>query len=361
MTFCDAEKELKRRELPSLLTMNDGTAVTPEKAEERRLEILGLLSEYVYGKMPEKKNIRFEVLKTEEKRCCAGKAVDRTVAITVLFDEPFTFTIRLHLPKRVKKPPFVIFPNFRKNVPDEYIPAEELIDRGIGFASFCYKEDISCDKDDFTDGMASRFYPDGKRKNPDDCGKIVMWAYACMRTLDYVLENECVDETHIGVAGHSRLGKTALLTATFDTRFTHTYSNDSGCSGASLSRDNKGETIADITRVFPHWFCPRYAEFADRAQALPLDQHFLLAAVAPRHVMVGSAFEDKWADPDSEYLSCVAAGEFWKLYGKEAFPKQDCPETDGVVTGESLAYHRRTGVHYMSRVDWNRFLDFFLK
>ena len=361
MTFREAEKEIEKRNLPSLFKMKDGSPVTPEKASERRTEMLEMLSEYVFGKMPERNDIRFEVLKTDGQRCCAGKAVDKTVAITILCEVPFTFTVRIHRPKKAEKVPFVIFPNFRKFVPDEYLPAEELIDRGVGFATFCYKEDISSDADDFSDGFAACFYPDGKRQTPDDCGKIALWAYACMRTLDYVLENENADETHIAVAGHSRLGKTALLTAACDTRFTHAYSNDSGCSGASLSRENKGETIADITRVFPYWFCPRYAEYAGRADALPLDQHFLLASIAPRHVMVGSAVEDKWADPDSEYLSCVAAGKFWELYGKKAFPEKDCPETDGVITGQNIAYHRRSGVHFMSRTDWNRFLDFFLQ
>lgn len=361
MTIENAKAEIERRNLPSLFKMKDGTAVTAEKVSARREEILSLLSEYVFGKMPEKKAIRYNAVKIDEKRCCAGKAVDKTVEITILSDIPFSYTVRIFRPKKTETVPFVISPNFRRNVPDEYLPAEELIDRGVGFATFCHKEDISSDRDDFTDGFAKCFYPDGKRNHPDDCGKIVMWSYICMRTLDYVLENERADPAHIGVAGHSRLGKTALLTAAFDTRFTHAYSNDSGCSGAALSRGNKGETIADITRDFPYWFCPHYAEFADRAEELPLDQHFLLAAIAPRRVMVGSALEDTWADPDSEFLSCVAAGEFWKLYGKEAFPDSDCPETNGVVMGKNIAYSRRPGVHFFSRTDWNRFLDFFLR
>lgn len=356
------DRELGQRLLPELFRMENGTPVTPENVQERRQELLTVLQREVYGYLPAKANIRWEIIREDAQRSCAGKAVDKTVSITVLTPVPFTFSVRVLMPKAKEKPAFVVFPNFRSSVPDEYLPAEELIDRGVGFATFCYKTDITSDSNDFSDGFAGCFYPDGVRKKESDCGKIALWSYCCMRTLDYVLENESVDLSRIGIAGHSRLGKTALLTGAMDVRFTHVYSNDSGCSGAALSRGKFGESVADITRVFPYWFCPKYASYAEREALLPLDQHFLLAAIAPRHVMVGSAVEDIWADPVSEYLCCCAAEKFWELYGKKGFEvQQKIPDRDDTVVGEHVAYQIRPGVHFFSRTDWNRFLDFLLR
>ena len=42
---------------------------------------------------------------------------------------------------------------------------------------------------------------------------------------------------------------------------------------------------------------------------MPFDQHYLVASIAPRKVLIGSAALDKWADPLSEMLCCVAASD----------------------------------------------------
>ena len=63
-----------------------------------------------------------------------------------------------------------------------------------------------------------------------------MWAYAASGVLDYLLSLECVDRTRVTAAGHSRLGKTPLWAAANDTRFTHAFSNESGCAGTALTR-----------------------------------------------------------------------------------------------------------------------------
>jgi len=143
--------------------------------------------------------------------------------------------------------------NFRDDNPDRYQPTEEIIDNGFAVLTVCYK-DVTSDDGDFTNGLAGVLFPDGKR-GADDSGKISMWAWAASRLLDYAETlSDKLDLEKSVVCGHSRLGKTALVAAMFDSRFKFSYSNDSGCSGAALARGTTGETVEDICDRFPFWF-----------------------------------------------------------------------------------------------------------
>ena len=190
----------------------------------------------------------------------------------------------------------------------------------------------------------------------DDPGKIAMWAWASHRVLDYAATlRDVLDMSTAVVCGHSRLGKTALFAAATDTRFTHAYSNDSGCSGAAISRGKEGETAKAIYHVFPHWFCEGYEKYGDNEDAMPFDQHYLIASIAPRPVLVGSATEDAWADPVSEMLSCVAASPAF-AHGLVYEDRLATPE-DAYLEGD-VGYHLRRGRHYFSREDWARLIRF---
>lgn len=353
------ENKLTERKLPDLFKFEDGRKVTAENADERRTEMRVILQREIYGEMPVLPDfVKGEIIEKPKDRDCAGKAFIKKIHLTFSIKGcEFSFPFRVVMPKLVEKPRFVVVINFRDNLPDEYIPCEELIDRGIGFAQIYYK-DVTSDDYDMENGLSGVLAKAGYT----DTGKIIMWAYAASRVLDYVLETEDIDTEHIAVAGHSRLGKTALVTASFDERFTCAYSNDSGCSGAAITRDKQGEQIEFITRVFGYWFCKKYKNYVDKHHDLPFDQHFLVATIAPRSVYIASALEDTWADPESEYLCCFAAGDFWKLYGKEGFVGVDrMPGVSEVFHEGSIGYHMRSGVHYFSREDWNKFLDYFLK
>ena len=119
-----------------------------------------------------------------------------------------------------------------------------------------------------------------------------------------------------------------------------------------------GETLEDTTGSTLPWYCKRLKTYAGRTKALPIDQHELMALIAPRGVYVSSADEDLWADPRGEYSSLVEAAPVFQLLGKEsitnpAMPPLNSPRVKG-VTG----YHIRTGVHDVTNQDWDWFLDF---
>ncbi len=322
-----------------------------------RDEMLAILLGEVYGKIPPRpESLTFHVTENFLPRgFCAGHAVcHRIVAEGRLGGRAFSFPFYAALPTAEGKHPFFVHINFRDAVPDRYMPTEELIDAGFAVLSFGYN-DVTTDDNDFTNGLAGTLYPDGTR-GEHDAGKLALWAWAAHRVLDYAETiGDRLDLTMATVCGHSRLGKTALLAAATDERFRFAYSNDSGCAGAAITRGKEGERVAAISGRFPHWFCPHYATYAEHEEAMPFDQHYLIAAIAPRRVLVGSASEDAWADPVSEQLACLAAAP--------AFPHGFRAPDRPAVIGEAfllgdVGYHLREGAHYFSRADWRRLIEF---
>jgi hypothetical protein len=229
-------------------------------------------------------------------------------------------------------------------------PVPAMLRRGYGMAT------ASCG-DVFPDRAPDRGTAAATPPAPDEPGAMAAWAWQLSRILDWLVTLPEVRKDAVAVVGFSRLGKAALWAGACDERFAAVVSMESGCGGAALSRRNYGETIADITGRFPHWFCPRFASFAGRETELPCDQHCLLALVAPRPLYVTSAVEDRWSDPRGEFLACVAAEPAWRLFGREGLATGDYPPVDTPV-GRTVGYHVRAGRHELLAYDWQRCADF---
>jgi len=161
-------------------------------------------------------------------------------------------------------------------------------------------------------------------RNDTSWGTIAAWAWGGSRILD-VLEttfSSQVDATKVAVIGHSRGGKTELWAAAEDERFVMAISNNSGCTGAALSKRKKngnyGEMVGQINTVFPNWFCRNYRRYNSNEDLLLVDQHMLLALLAPHAVCVASASKDNWADPLGEYWGIRDAAPVWSLFGVDS-------------------------------------------
>lgn len=349
---------INERGIPELLITKRGKKVkTPRDYEARREEIKKILMEKEYGVIPAKPEKMTVEIVSESVTFCAGKAILRTLKFNFESEgKTFSFPAYSVTPKSEKKVPAFVHINFRPDVPDKYMPSEEICDRGYAVFSFCYK-DVAGDDNDFKSNCAKYLCKNRRAKNAP--GKIAMWAWAAMRVLDYIETLEEIDSSNVAVIGHSRLGKTALVTGGFDERFKFIISNDSGCSGAAISRGKIGESVKRITTVFPFWFCPRYVEGADNADEYDFDQNFLLGLSVPRHLMVGSAEKDSWADPTSEFLCTASVNPAYAIFKKKGLVHEDeVPSAKAVLAEGDSFYHVRHGEHYLSREDWNEYMNY---
>ena len=261
-----------------------------------------------------------------------------------------TVEAELILPTKKTDYGVLLYIDFSKETPSKYLPVEEIIDGGFGIFKVYY-EDITTDNGDFENGLCGLVDGAGT-----DFGKIAVWSYMLRVMVDYLTENSITK--NIAVVGHSRLGKTALLTAAIDTRIMLGCINDSGCCGASLSRfkDEGEEKISDIVRVFPYWFKNSFKQYVNNEERLPFDQHMLISLVAPRNLVIGCARQDHWADNDGAFNSLMLANPVWKLYSKNGFVHSgyECKALD-YLDGE-LGYYIREGSHFLSREDWQKYM-----
>ncbi|HVT74475.1 MAG TPA: acetylxylan esterase [Lacunisphaera sp.] len=235
----------------------------------------------------------------------------------------------------------------------------QVIGRGYALVTG-YTGDLCADRPEgLAAGIAAQFSPQPgtEERAADAWGTIGVWAWGSSRALDVIAEQPDLDPTRVALVGHSRMGKTALWAGAQDERFAIVISNESGCGGAALSKRIFGETVATINRVFPHWFARNFRRYDNREADLPVDQHELLALIAPRPLYVASAADDQWADPRGEFLAAQAAGPVYALFGRAGVGTGPMPAV-GTPVGDCVRYHLRPGPHDITAYDWAQYLDF---
>jgi hypothetical protein len=397
------ESKVTTYTLPDPLSSMDGHKIVTaaQWINERRPELIHLFETEVYGRTPQPPTpirVTFTV-HSEDNQALGGSAVRRevTIAFSEQPDGP-RMDLLVYLPRPAgAQPPRPVFLglNFQGNHAihrdpgitisrgwmrggrDEGVvdhratersrganssqwPVERILARGFALAT-AYYGDLDPDYDDgFRNGIHPLFYQPGQtRPKADEWGAIGAWAWGLSRALDYLETMPEIDAKKVVVMGHSRLGKTALWAGAHDARFAIVISNNSGCGGAALSRRIFGETVERINTSFPHWFCANFHRYNGHESQLPVDQHEVIALVAPRPVLDCSAEEDLWADPKGEFLAALAADPVYKLMGTEGLNVTELPKPAlNQLTKCTVGYRIRPGKHDVTTEDWDAYMDF---
>ncbi len=391
----DQESQVPEYKLPDVLTRFNGSKVKSAKVwtKKRRPEILRMFAQEVYGKVPGDLNISDVKVWETSDDAINGTAIRKQLSLFFTKnDRSVEVNVLMYLPKNVKKSPVFLAYNFTGNhavyndpnirLTESWVnndpsvgiinnqvteqsratasnrwPVDEIINAGYGLVTVYYG-DIDPDKNDQSDGIQPFFYQANQTKpRANEWGSLAEWAWGLSKVMDYLETDPQIDAAKVAVIGHSRLGKAALWAGANDQRFAMVISNESGCGGAALSRRKYGETVQIINTSFPHWFCDNFKKYNDNENLLPVDQHMLLALIAPRPLYVASAEGDQWSDPRGEFLSAKYASPVYNLLGLEGLPVTEMPEINHPVMG-TIGYHIRSGKHDLTLYDWEQYLKF---
>jgi len=372
------EDRIPAYDLPPLLVSAEGKPITtPEEWRTiRRPQILSLFSNLVYGRVPEPPEpiqIAFEVTKTDPEYM-DGKATRKDVEIRLSnANGEVKMHVLVFVPNDATGPvPAFMKHSFNSTRGDDFKvhannpnriragwPLGDFFDRGYGFIAVYQQDLIRHNEVEFLRGVHKLFYPEGQSfPKAREWGALSTIAWGAMRAMDYLETDDDIDHTRVAIMGHSKMGKATLWTAAQDERFALAISAQSGCAGAALFRRKSGETLEKMVTRFPYWLCRNAWKFVGQEDDLPVDQHMLLALIAPRPVYVHSGVEDTWADGRGEYLSAYHASEVYRLLGKKGLDSEESPKVGKAIIKSDVGYHIREGGHSIEPYDWERFLEF---
>lgn len=335
----------KSEGLPDLFRMNSGRRVkTMEDWSQRRDELKDAILKYEYGRIPPPVDV--SAFRETAREVFSGVADEVNLVLAIGSSAPLKMRLTLIIPKG--RGPFpVILINEREIMGTMTLPenTETAVRRGYIMAVYrC--SDLQADETADL-GPAKNAYPEY------DWGTLAVWAWGGMRVIDYLVTLPEVDETRILVTGHSRGGKTALLTGALDERVAMTVPNASGGGGFQCWRFpiepsdppgvNRHESVALMSTYRTYWLHPGLKPFAETVARLPFDQHFLAALIAPRWLCTVECMDDDCGTPLCVQRTYLAA--------KSVYDWMGVPERVGL-------YFRQKGGHAQGPEDWGALLDF---
>ncbi len=188
----------------------------------------------------------------------------------------------------------------------------------------------------------------GAYRKPDDWGVLRAWAWGADRAMDYFETDPTVNAKAVGIEGHSRNGKAAIITMAYDTRYAIAYVSSSGEGGIKLSRRDAGEVVENLTSTGEyHWMAGNWLKYGGPLNwgDLPVDAHELAAMCAPRPIFIsaGSA-GDGWQDAQGMFMGAAAASPVYELLGKKGLGTNTMPKAEIMLNGD-IAFRRHLEGH----------------
>ncbi|WP_263356853.1 glucuronyl esterase domain-containing protein [Acidicapsa ligni] len=370
--------------LPDPLVLNNGKKVITARQwwEQRRPQIVEDFDREIYGRVPaHTPKVRWEVTNTTNEK--VGEIpvitkklighVDNSSYPQVKVEIDLTLTV----PAQAKGPvpvmmEFSFDPAFmaalRKRNPNFAPPPEtgptwqqQVLARGWGYAILIPTSVQADNGAGLSEGIIG-LMDKGQPRKPDAWGALRAWAWGASRALDYFETDTSVDAKQVGIEGHSRYGKAALVTMAYDSRFAIAYISSSGEGGAKLNRRNWGEIVENVAGAGEyHWMAGNFIKYAGPLHwnDLPVDAHELIALCAPRPVFIGggAVSGDGWTDAKGMFLAAAAAGPVYKMLGKKDLGTNEFPPIETPLIDGEIAFRQHSGGHTPAP-NWPTFLTF---
>jgi pimeloyl-ACP methyl ester carboxylesterase len=320
-------------EMPSQPFLPDPLAGIQSKAEwrQKREQIREGYEKWVFGRMPPAPGNLRAVTTSERKE---GDVTVRDVRLEFGPEHRGSLRVQVLIPPG--KGPFPVFLTNHLRTRPWVVPA---VRRGY-IGCIYHATDPGYGSPDDSNAFIE-LYPEY------DFSALARWAWASMRAVDYLYTLPLVDRSRIGITGHSRNGKQALLAAAFDERISAVVASSGNTGEVDPWRFTTdpfaNETIEQITGGFPGWFHPRLRFFAGREHKLPVDQNLLMAMVAPRGLLMASAYSEHQGNSfgfEQAYRSVRRVYQF-------------------LDADSRLGLSLRAGEHATTAEDIERYVDFF--
>jgi hypothetical protein len=372
--------------LPDPLLLKDGKRVTTEQQwwTKRRPEIVEDFDREILGRAPANlPKVTWEVVSTTPEKIGGIPVLIKRLAGHVDNSAypkiEVTIELMLATPANAKGPVPVImelaFSNefmasIAKSIP-EMMPGgpgnegpswqQQVLTRGWGVAVLSPTSFQADNGAGLTEGIIG-LVNKGQPRKLDDWGTLRAWSWGASRALDYFETDKAVDAKQVGLEGHSRFGKTALVAMAYDPRFAIVYSSSSGTGGAKLYRHIFGELTENLAGAGEyHWMGGNFLKYAGPLTPgdMPVDAHELIALCAPRPVFIGGGATsgDGWADTMGMFQAIAAAGPVYKLLGKKDLGTATLPPIETPLIAGDLAFRQHAGRHTPGP-NWPTFLDF---
>ena len=377
------EEDVPEYELPDVLTGFDGQKVTSVEQWEdfRRPEILNFFAQNMYGKVPvpsDPVTKSFELVE-EKPDYLEGLCTRKRISITHKNKlGEVSMPMLLFIPNDIKGPVPAIFlyngDDIRRDrlgidSPQRYgstrngVPLVQLIEKGIALITIdgnAFGRGLGIEGGKVKGGIVNLFFEPGQKyTKEDEWGLIAVWAYAISAGMDYVETDIDIHPEKVAVLGCSVNGKVALWAAANDTRISMVLSATTGHGGDAIWRRQFGETLENMCTYLPSWICRNACKYANDVNSLPVDQHTLLATLAPRPLYIGTAELDLWADQKGQWIATYHAAPVYRLYGEEVtFSSSEQPALNSPIIESAIGYYVRSGYHGLTYYDWERYIEF---